>query len=166
MSCNLLGQKKSNNLSGHKKNHATSRNKKNHATSQDTKKITQPLGTKKLTQPLKTKKSRSQQVQLRQNQSISTNRLDQVKMDPNLSKLIQKGLNGSKQDIQVLVGTNRFKWVHRGPKQGSKIGVQNYHELNRMAFKPRSPGSCSGQHKLVSCLVNKQLICLIVLLIN
>ena len=22
------------------------------------------------------------------------------------------------------------------------IGVQNYHELNRMAFKPRSPGSC------------------------
>ena len=22
------------------------------------------------------------------------------------------------------------------------LGVQNYHELNRMAFKPRSPGSC------------------------
>ena len=24
----------------------------------------------------------------------------------------------------------------------SKIGVQDYHELNRMAFKPRSSGSC------------------------
>ena len=22
------------------------------------------------------------------------------------------------------------------------LGVKNYHELNRMAFKPRSPGSC------------------------
>ena len=49
-------------------------------------------------------------------------------MDSNWSKLFQKALNGS-------------KGVQMGPL-GSKIGVQNYHELNQMAFKPRSPLSC------------------------
>ena len=47
--------------------------------------------------------------------------LEQVQMDPNWSKLFQKGLNGSKWDNQVLICPNWFKWVHRGPKQGSKI---------------------------------------------
>ena len=42
-------------------------------------------------------------------------------MDPNWSKLFQKGLNGSKWDNYVLVGPNGFKWVHRGPNYGSKI---------------------------------------------
>ena len=41
------------------------------------------------------------------------------------------------------LGLNRSKWLHRGPKKGSQIGFQNYHELNWMAFKPRSPGSSS-----------------------
>ena len=63
-------------------------------------------------------------------------------MDPDWSKLFQNALNDSKLDNLVLIGPNGFKWVHKGPEYGSKIGVQNYHDLNRMAFKPRSPGSC------------------------
>ena len=63
-------------------------------------------------------------------------------MDPNCSKLLRKGLNGSKWDNKVLIGPNVFTLVHRGPKKRSQIGAQNNHELNWIAFKPRSPGSC------------------------
>ena len=80
-------------------------------------------------------------------------------MDPILSTLFQKGLNGSKWDNQVLVGTHGFKWVHRGPKQGSKIGVQNYHELNWMAFKPRSPGSSLHYNDSVIQFIVKDPVC-------
>ena len=47
------------------------------------------------------------------------NRIEQVQMNPNWSKLFQKGLNGSKWGNQVLISPNVFKWVHRGPN-GSK----------------------------------------------
>ena len=106
-------------------------------------KIMQPLGTKNLATSwdkknhatLKTK-NYTKFVQ------IGPNRLDQVQMNKNLSKLFLNELNGSKWDIKVLIGPNGFKRSHRGPKEGSKIGVQNYYELNWMAFKPRSHGSC------------------------
>ena len=42
-------------------------------------------------------------------------------MDPNWSKLFQKGLNGSKWDNWVLIGPKWFKWVPRGPKYGFNI---------------------------------------------
>ena len=133
------------------KNHATSWDKKNHATSRDNKKImqnsrdknnTQHLGTKKssntsdpkkITQPLRKKYITKPVGTLK----ISLKIMQFVQIDPNWSKLFQNGLNGSKLDNQVLIGPKGFKCIHRGPKKG----VQNYHELNRMAFHPRSPGS-------------------------
>ena len=108
--------------------------------------------------PIGTKKSRSQQVQLLLNQSIrlkiapncikfvqmGPNRLKQVNMDPNWSKKFEKG---TKWVQMGQLGLNKSKWVKMGP-QGSKIGDQHYHELNGMAFKPRSPGSCLTSARL------------------
>ena len=81
-------------------------------------------------------------------------------MDPNWSKPVQEGLNGSKWDNYVLIGPNGFKWVHRGPNWSKWLNIvpnrskcnngpiwsnmrekkkkKNYHEVNGMALKPRS----------------------------
>ena len=127
-SCHLSGQKmrqpvrtkKSCNLSG----------QKNQASSLD-KKITQPLKTKKKIMlsigPIASKLVHKNLNCFKWHQ-LCPNRLEQAQMDINWSKLF--------------LGPYGFKWVRRGHKQGSKIGVKNHHELNRMAFKPRSSGSC------------------------
>ena len=54
---------------------------------------------------------------------MGSNRLEWVKIDPNWSKLAQRGLNGSKRDIQVLTCLNEFKWVHRGPNWSKWVNI-------------------------------------------
>ena len=96
-------------------------------------------------------------------------------MDPNWSKLVQEGLNGSKWDNYVLIGPNGFKWVRRGPNWSKLVnigpnrskcnngsiwsnmgGEKNYHEVNQMAFKPRSH---LGLVTLKSCFNDNVLTC-------
>ena len=133
-----------------KKNHATSGDKKKITQPLMTKKIMQPLGTTKKSCNLSgqknhtisgTKKSCNLSGQKKITLSIGSianklvlrppncskwhpicpNGSKQVRKGPNGSKLVQtfqKGLNWSKWDNQVLI---RFKWIYRGPKQGSKI---------------------------------------------
>ena len=72
---------------------------------------------------------------------ICLNWSKQGRIGPNGFKLVQTFPKGTKWVQMRQLGLDRSKWVQMGP-QGSKIGVRNYHELNRMAFKPRSPGSC------------------------
>ena len=72
------------------------------------------------------------------------NRSKQVQICQNRSKWIQIVHTFPKETKQVRLGQlglNRTKWVQMGP-QRSQIGVQNNHEPNQMAFKPRSPRSC------------------------
>ena len=56
----------------------------------------------------------------------------------------------------VQLGLNRSKLVQMGPKWGFKIGVQNYYELNRMAFKPRYPGSCFNDQSIENARTNSK----------
>ena len=114
-----LGTKKSRNLSG-LKNHATSWAKKSHATSQDKK--------KSLFQQVHKALNCSKWHQFCSNRS--KNRTKWIQIGPNFSKR-------SKWDKQVIIGPNGFKWVHRGPKQGSQIGVQNI--MNSIGW-PLNPG--------------------------
>ena len=127
-----LGTKKTRNLSD-QKNHATSWDKKNPETSQD-KSITLsigPIASKLVQKALKCSKC----------DQIFSNRSIQIIIGPNGSKFVQNFPNGTKWVQVGQLGLYRSKWLQIGP-QGSQIGVQNYHELNRMALKPRSPGSC------------------------
>ena len=75
---------------------------------------------------------------------LCSNLSNQVRIGPNGSKLVQTFPKGTKWVQMEQLGPNRSKWVQMS-LQGSKIGVQNYHELNWMALKPRSPGSCCIQ---------------------
>ena len=84
---------------------------------------------------------------------IGLNRYKYVQIGPNESNWVQMGPNRYKQvqqrqrkSTKIKIKTNQAigRYWKKQVQMGSNgsIGVQNYHELNRMAFKPRSPGSC------------------------
>ena len=116
-----LGTKKNYKTSWDKENQAISQDKKkprnllgqkNNATSWD-KKIMQPHGTNKIMLslgPIASKLVHVTPICSKWHQ-ICPNRLDEVQMYPNWSKIFQKGLNGSKWDILVVIGPNGFKLV-------------------------------------------------------
>ena len=84
---------------------------------------------------------------------IGLNRYKYVQIGPNESNWVQMGPNRYKQvqqrqrkSTKIKIKTNQAigRYWKKQVQMGSNgsIGVQNNHELNRMAFKPRSPGSC------------------------
>ena len=54
---------------------------------------------------------------------MGSNRLEQVQMDPNLSKLFHKGLIGSRWKNLVVIGPNGFKYVHIGPNWSKWVNI-------------------------------------------
>ena len=110
--------------------------KKNHATSRD-KKVHNLWDKKSLN--LSGQKNHSQNCY--KWHQLHPNGSKYVRIGPNRSKFVQTFPKGTKWVQMGQLGPNRSKWFQIS-LQGSKVGVQNYHELNQMAFKPRSPGSC------------------------
>ena len=102
---------------------------------------------------------------------IGLNRYKYVQIGPNESNWVQMGPNRYKQvqkrqrkSTKIKIKTNQAigRYWKKQVQMGSNgsIGVQNYHELNRMAFKPRSPGSCFHYHRLSELFQKYCVLCL------